>query len=54
MLPAFASPEEAGEQIRWALRHPAQREKAAAQAREAIAGRTFEANAKRLLKLLGK
>ena len=31
---------------------PQQREKAAAAAREAVAGRTFNANAKRLLKLL--
>jgi spore maturation protein CgeB len=52
MLPRFTSPEEASDQIRWALAHPAEREKAAAQAREAVAGRTFEANAKRLLQLL--
>jgi spore maturation protein CgeB len=53
MLPAFTGPAEASEQVRWALTHPRQREKAAAAAREAVAGRTFEANAKRLLKLLG-
>jgi spore maturation protein CgeB len=52
MLPAFTSPEEASDQIRWALAHPDQREKAADLAREAVADRTFEANAKRLLKLL--
>jgi spore maturation protein CgeB len=52
MLPSFTSPEEASDQIRWALAHPGEREKAAALAREAVAGRTFEANAKRLLKLL--
>jgi spore maturation protein CgeB len=52
MLPAFTSPEEASDQIRWALAHPDQREKAAALAREAVADRTFSANAKRLLQLL--
>ena len=52
MLPAYASPEEASEQIRWALAHPAEREQAAAKARAAIEDRTFDANAKRLLKLL--
>ena len=52
MLPSFTSPAEASDQIRWALAHPAEREKAAAQAREAVADRTFDANAKRLLKLL--
>lgn len=52
MLPAYTSPGEAAEQIRWALAHPAAREKAAAQARAAIADRTFEANARQLLKLL--
>jgi spore maturation protein CgeB len=52
MLPSFTSPEEASDQIRWALAHPDQREKAAGQAREAVADRTFSANAKRLLKLL--
>jgi spore maturation protein CgeB len=54
MLPAFGSAEEAGDQIRWALAHPGAREKAAAQARQAIADRTFENNARRLLKLLDK
>jgi hypothetical protein len=52
MLPRFGSPAEAGEQIRWALAHPDAREKAAMAAREAIADRTFTANAKRLLQLL--
>jgi spore maturation protein CgeB len=54
MLPTFSGPAEAGEQIRWALAHPAAREKAAARAREAVADRTFEANARRLLKLLNQ
>ena len=52
MLPRFTTPAEASDRIRWALSHPAAREKAAAAAREAVAGRTFDANAKRLLKLL--
>lgn len=54
MLPAFAGPAEAGEQIRWALAHPAARDKAAARARAAVADRTFDANARRLLKLLNQ
>jgi len=52
MLPSYTGPEEASDQVRWALAHPDEREKAADLAREAVAGRTFEANAKRLLKLL--
>jgi hypothetical protein len=52
MLPAFTSPQEAGEQIRWALAHPGERENAAAKAREAIADRTFSNHAKQLLRLL--
>jgi hypothetical protein len=52
MLPSFAGPEEAGELIRWALKHPAKRAEAAAAARAAIADRTFTNSAKRLLRLL--
>jgi spore maturation protein CgeB len=52
MLPSYTSPEEASDQIRWALAHPAERQEAADLAREAVAGRTFSNNAKRLLKLL--
>jgi hypothetical protein len=52
MLPRFTTPAEAGDQIRWALAHPEARGKAAAQAREAIADRTFTNSARRLLKLL--
>lgn len=52
MLPAFASPEDAAEQLRWWLAHDTEREKAAAQARAAIRDRTFEANVTRLLALL--
>lgn len=54
MLPAFTSPAEASDQIRWALAHPREREKAAGQAREAIADRTFDNNAKALLRMISK
>jgi spore maturation protein CgeB len=53
-LPTFDSPEQASSQIRWWLAHDRERERAAAMAREAVAGRTFEANAKRLLALLDR
>lgn len=52
MLPTFSGPEDAGEILRWLLDHDEERAKMASQAREAIAGRTFENNARRLLKLL--
>ena len=52
MLPSFTSPGEAGELVRWALTHEAEREKAAAAAREAIAGRTFRNHARKLLAML--
>ena len=51
-LPRFTSPQEASDQVRWLLAHDGAREKAAAEACAAIADRTFEANAKRLLRLL--
>ena len=54
LLPTFTSPAEAGELIRWALAHPAEREKAAAAARQAVAGRTFDANARTLLAMITK
>ena len=54
MLPAFTSPAEASDQVRWLLADDARREKAAAAARAAVADRTFTANAKRLLRLLDK
>jgi spore maturation protein CgeB len=54
MLPAFTGPAEACDLIRWALDHPAQRAAAAAQARAAIAGRTFGSNARQLLRLLDR
>jgi spore maturation protein CgeB len=52
MLPAFAAPAEAGELLRWWLRHDEHRETAALKAREAIQDRTFDHTAARLLRLL--
>lgn len=54
MLPSFAGPAEAGDQIRWALSHPDQRQEAAEKARAAIQDRTFENNARALLRMIGK
>lgn len=54
MLPAFDTPEEAGDQVRWLLAHDDERDALASKARDAIASRTFEANAARLLRLLDK
>lgn len=51
-LPRFDGPEQASRQLRWWLAHDTERGRAAAKAREAVADRTFEANAKRLLSLL--
>lgn len=52
MLPTFATPEDAGEQVRWWLAHPDQRARLAEQARAAVADRTFTRNATALLRLL--
>jgi len=52
MLPAFTSPGEAGELLRWALAHPEDREEAAVKARAAVAGRTFGNHARKLLAML--
>jgi spore maturation protein CgeB len=54
MLPKFSSPEEASEQLRWFLARDRLRERLAGQARDAVAGRTFEASAKELLRLLDR
>jgi len=54
MLPTFDSPEDASEKLRFWLAHPEWMEGNARQAREAVAGRTFENNAKRLMELLDK
>jgi hypothetical protein len=53
MLPRFAGPKDASEQLRWWLEHEDERLAAAQLARIAVADRTFTNNAKRLLKLLG-
>lgn len=52
MLPTFTGPGEASDQIRWAIAHPRKRNEAARRARAAIADRTFEANARKLLAML--
>lgn len=52
MLPTFTSPEEAADQIRWLLAHDSERDALASKAREAIAERTFDAHAAKLLRLL--
>lgn len=54
MLPRFSGPEDASEQLRWWLAHDREREKIAAQAREAIADRTFADSARRLLTTLDR
>jgi spore maturation protein CgeB len=53
MLPTFSSPEELGDQIRWALANPDKRDAAACAARAAIADRTFPNNVAALLGALG-
>lgn len=52
MLPTFASPEDASEQLKWWIKHDDERNEIARQARAAIADRTFLNNAKRLLRAL--
>lgn len=52
MLPTFATPEDASEQLRWWLGHDSERQALAAKAREAISDRTFVNNAAALLQLL--
>jgi spore maturation protein CgeB len=54
MLPTFEDPEEASELLRWYLARDDARQFAANEARKVMAGRTFEANAKRLLRLLDR
>lgn len=49
MLPTFDGPEEFEKQLRWWLEHDDERQAAAEQARRAIAARTFENAARRLL-----
>lgn len=52
MLPTFASPEDATEQLRWYLAHPDERAALAEKAREAVLDRTFDHQARRVLGLL--
>jgi spore maturation protein CgeB len=52
MLPTFDGPADFEAQLRWWLAHDDEREAAAAAARAAVAGRTFEANARRVLGLI--
>lgn len=52
MLPTFTDAGDASEQLRWWLDRNAEREKAAVAAREAVADRTFENQARALLRLI--
>jgi len=53
-LPTVNTPEEASALLRWWLTHDDERETLASKAREAVADRTFDAHAARLLRLLEK
>lgn len=52
MLPKFATPDEAGELLRYYLHRPKARERLAVRAREAIADRTFGNHVAQLLRLI--
>ncbi len=52
MLPTFTTPEDASDQLRWWLSRPDTRRELAGKAREAIADRTFNNQAARVLQLL--
>jgi hypothetical protein len=54
MLPTFASPEDASEQLRYWLAHDDERQALAGKAREAVADRTFHNHAATLLRLLDR
>lgn len=54
MLPTFAGPDDASEQLRWWLARPDERAAVARKARAAIADRTFANSARRLLVLLDR
>lgn len=54
MLPTFASPEDAGDQLRWWLDHENLRAQAAAAAREAVTDRTFRTVAESLLRAIDR
>jgi glycosyltransferase involved in cell wall biosynthesis len=51
-LPSFSSPDEAADQLRWLLADEIRREELGQRAREAIEDRTFDNNAKQMLKYL--
>lgn len=53
MLPTFTGPDDFSEQLRWAVGHQKERNKAAKAAHERIEARTFDAGARRLLTLIG-
>jgi spore maturation protein CgeB len=53
ILPSFSSPADASEKLRWWLSRDLYREEAAKRARAAVADRTFAANARRFLELVG-
>lgn len=52
MVPTFSDPDDFGEQLRWWLTHDRERDRVVGHARAAIADRTFENHAKRLLEAL--
>lgn len=52
MLPTFTGPAEFGDLVRWWASHDESRREAATKARQAVADRTFAANAARLLRLI--
>ena len=53
ILPTFSSPEELGDLLRWGLAHPDETKSAAEAARAAIADRTFDKNARELIRAVG-
>ena len=53
-LPTFTDPQGAGELLRWALKNNDVREQGALRSRAAIEDRTFESNARMLLRLLDR
>lgn len=54
MLPTFADPQDAAEQLRWWLERPEERAELALKARAAVAERTFDNHAAQLLRLLAE
>jgi spore maturation protein CgeB len=52
MLPTFTDPDDFGNKLRWWLAHDTERREAAEMARAAVADRTFDNNARRLLELV--